>query len=82
MIGVYRIVRLLGKGAIGAVYEVVHTHLGVHYALKAFTLDHGHVDVIREKFIAEGRVLAGLAIRASCASLTSTSTKQPRRFIS
>ncbi|MBR6588007.1 MAG: serine/threonine protein kinase [Kiritimatiellae bacterium] len=60
MIGVYRIVRLLGKGAIGAVYEVVHTHLGVHYALKAFTLDHGHVDVIREKFIAEGRVLARL----------------------
>jgi len=60
MIGVYRVVRLLGKGAIGAVYEVVHTHLGVHYALKAFTLDHGHVDVLREKFLAEGRVLARL----------------------
>lgn len=60
MIGVYRIVRLLGKGATGAVYEVVHTHLGVHYALKAFTLDHGHVDVLREKFLAEGRVLARL----------------------
>ena len=36
-IGVYRIVRLLGKGAMGAVYEVVHTQLGVHYALKSFT---------------------------------------------
>ena len=27
----------------GAVYEVEHTQLGVHYALKAFTLEDGHV---------------------------------------
>ena len=59
-IGVYRIVRLLGKGAMGAVYEVVHTQLGVHYALKSFTLESGHVDVLKEKFLAEGRVLARL----------------------
>lgn len=60
-IGVYRVVRLLGKGAIGAVYEVVHTYLGVRYALKAFALDHGYVDVLRDKFLAEGRVLARLS---------------------
>ena len=59
-IGVYRIVRLLGKGAMGAVYEVVHTQLGVHYALKSFTLEDGHVDVLKEKFLAEGRILARL----------------------
>lgn len=59
-IGVYRIVRLLGKGAMGAVYEVVHTQLGVHYALKSFTLEGRHVDVLKEKFLAEGRVLARL----------------------
>ena len=59
-VGVYRIVRLLGKGAIGAVYEVVHVHLGVRYALKAFSLEHGHVDILKDKFLAEGRVLARL----------------------
>ena len=59
-IGVYRIVRLLGKGAMGAVYEVVHTQLGTHYALKSFTLEKGHVDILKGKFLAEGRVLARL----------------------
>ena len=59
-IGVYRIVRRLGKGAMGAVYEVVHTQLGVHYALKSFTFEGGHLDVLKDKFLAEGRVLARL----------------------
>lgn len=44
----------------GAVYEVEHTQLGVHYALKAFTLEGGHVDVLKNKFMAEGKVLARL----------------------
>ena len=35
-IGSYRVVRPLGKGGMGAVYEVVHAQLGVHYALKTF----------------------------------------------
>ena len=59
-IGAYRIVRPLGRGGMGAVYEVEHEKLGVHYALKTFTLDHGHVDLLKERFLAEGRVLARL----------------------
>ena len=59
-IGSYQIVRPLGKGGMGAVYEVKHEKLGVHYALKTFTLDHGNVDFMRERFLAEGRVLARL----------------------
>ncbi len=59
-IGVYRVVRLLGRGAMGAVYEVVHTQLGVNYALKSFTFKGGHFDVLKDKFLAEGRVLARL----------------------
>ena len=62
-IGVYRIVRPLGKGGMGAVYEVVHVKLGVHYALKTFTLDHGHVKLLKERFLAEGRILARLGAR-------------------
>ena len=60
LIGTYRIIRLLGQGGMGAVYEVEHTQLGVHYALKAFTLESGHVDVLKNKFLTEGKVLARL----------------------
>ena len=59
-IGTYRIVRLLGKGGMGAVYEVEHVQLGVHYALKTFTLEEGHVEVLKNKFLTEGKVLARL----------------------
>ena len=59
-IGTYRIVRLLGKGGMGAVYEVEHMQLGVHYALKTFTLEEGHVEVLKNKFLTEGKVLARL----------------------
>lgn len=38
-IGAYRVVRLLGQGGMGDVYEVVHEQLGTHYALKAFACD-------------------------------------------
>ena len=31
-IGAYRIIRLLGQGGMGAVYEVEHEQLGVRYA--------------------------------------------------
>ena len=59
-IGTYRVVRPLGQGGMGAVYEVEHRELGVHFALKAFALDHGDVDLFRRKFRAEGRILARL----------------------
>ena len=59
-VGQYRIVRALGQGGMGAVYEVEHVQLGVHYALKTFTLEEGHVEVLKNKFLTEGKVLARL----------------------
>ena len=59
-LGTYRVVRLLGRGGMGAVYEVEHAQLGVHYALKTFTLEEGHVKVLKNKFLTEGKVLARL----------------------
>lgn len=56
----YRVIRLLGEGGMGAVYEVEHDKLGAHYALKTFTLDHGRVELLRDRFLAEGRALAQL----------------------
>ena len=59
-IGAYRIVRPLGQGGMGAVYEVEHVTLGVHYALKTFILENGHSELFRKRFLAEGRLLARL----------------------
>ena len=60
-VGEYNVIRLLGNGGMGAVYEVEHRALGVRYALKTFALDHGEVDFLRERFIAEARALARLS---------------------
>lgn len=60
VIGNYRVIRALGQGGMGAVYEVEHTKLGVHYAMKTFTLQEGHVELFRKRFSAEGKILARL----------------------
>lgn len=59
-IGAYRIIRLLGEGGVGAVYEVEHEQLGVRYALKAFSTENKHSDILKNKFLTEGKVLARL----------------------
>ena len=58
--GHYRIINLLGRGGMGEVYEVEHEKLGVRYALKTFTLDEGQIEFFRERFVAEGKILARL----------------------
>ena len=59
-LGKWRIVGLLGKGGMAEVYEVEDARLGAHYALKLFTYDRGTGDAVRERFFAEGRLLAKL----------------------
>ena len=44
----------------GAVYEVEHEQLGVRYALKAFVSQSKYADILKKKFLAEGKVLARL----------------------
>ena len=59
-IGPYRVVRLLGQGGMGAVYEVEHRDLGVRYALKVFTCERSTNAFLRKRFLTEGKLLARL----------------------
>ena len=59
-IDAYRIVRQLGVGGMGQVYEAEHVALGVRRALKVFSTESRHFEFLRKRFVAEGRILAGL----------------------
>ena len=59
-VGYYRLIRELGRGGMGAVYEAVHVESGARLAVKVFTLDHGNREFLRKRFLAEARVLAKL----------------------
>ena len=56
--GSYRVVRLLGGGGMGNVYEVEHCALRTRLALKMFTLERGDIEFLRNRFLAEGRILS------------------------
>ena len=53
VIGNYRIVRPLGQGAAGTVYEVEDVRTGKRLALKAFTPRKGNSPLWRKKFLAK-----------------------------
>ena len=60
VISSYRIVRRIGSGTMGSVYEAEHVRLGVRYAIKVFTFEGRNADFHRKRFLAEGRILARL----------------------
>ena len=53
VIGNYRIVRPLGQGGMGMVYEVGDVRTGKRLALKAFTPHKGNSTLWRKKFFAK-----------------------------
>lgn len=58
--GAYKVVRSLGSGSAGTVYEVEDVRSGSKLALKAFSPHQGDLSLLKKKFIAEARILATL----------------------
>lgn len=56
--GKYRIVRLIGDGGMGSVYEANHQVLGAHVALKFLHPDLSEEFNLKERFLQEARVSA------------------------
>lgn len=55
IIGSYRIVKLLGSGAMGAVYEAVHEHIDRRAAIKFLSLDTTKYPDLTRRFFNEAR---------------------------
>jgi serine/threonine protein kinase len=60
VIGPYRVVRRIGGGGMGAVFEALDVALGRRVALKVIAPDLAHDAVFRARFTAEARALAAL----------------------
>lgn len=58
--GRYRVVRVLGEGGTGTVYEVMHESLGRTFAMKVLRQDVAKDDALAQRFIQEARATAAL----------------------
>ena len=56
--GKYKLLRILGDGGMGAVYEAEHLNLGTHVAIKVLHTDLARRAGIAERFLQEARVSA------------------------
>src|SRR6187401_3194948 len=54
----YKLLRLLGDGGMGSVYEAEHLRLGTHVAIKVLHSDLARRAGIAERFLQEARVSA------------------------
>src|SRR5262245_28875419 len=60
LLGAYRIVRCIGTGGMGAVYEAVHCELGKRVALKTPFTEAGFSAEGRARFVEEGKTASRL----------------------
>jgi hypothetical protein len=56
----YRVLRVLGEGGMGIVYEVEHVTLQRHFALKALRRDLGRMEDLSARFIQEAKAAAAV----------------------
>lgn len=58
--GKYRLVRLLGRGGMGAVWEGIHESLGTRVAVKFIDAEYARSDDLRRRFVNEAKAAARL----------------------
>ena len=54
-VGNYRVIRLLGQGGMGIVYEVEHVQIHRRAAMKLLTINVGQAPLIYQRFVNEAR---------------------------
>src|SRR5436190_9976048 len=59
-LGKYQIVRLLGAGGMGAVYEAVHTEIGKRVAVKTLAPQVAAIPGARQRFLREAQLTSRL----------------------
>ncbi|MBI5487111.1 MAG: protein kinase [Deltaproteobacteria bacterium] len=62
----YRIVRLVGEGGMGAVYEAEHTFLGKHVAIKVLSPEFAHKKEAVKRFYREAQAAARIGHENIC----------------
>src|SRR5690606_28064483 len=58
--GKYRVIRLIGDGGMGSVYEAEHQMLGNRVALKFLHPELAHKESLKQRFLQEARVSASI----------------------
>src|ERR1041384_8547407 len=56
--GRYEVVRMIGKGGMGAIYEIRNTRLGRSFALKTLTGEAANDDEVLQRFRREADVIS------------------------
>ena len=82
MIGqVYSVVRMIGSGSVGEVYEVEHVDLGRRYAIKVLSEDGEAQGIVRKRFEREARIAASIDHPHVLRILNFERTTTGRRFL-
>jgi hypothetical protein len=78
LVGSYRVLRFLGPGGMGSVYEVRHEVMGTHHALKLLADQYLNNPGVRERFTREAQLMFGLGVHPNIVRATDPVHQRPQ----